>query len=106
MKYSLAGRTLAGLTFSLMAAQGTAVAAEDAIVVTATRQAQRANELLADVTVIQRDTIESSAQDSLGALLTAQAGVELVTSGSAGSATSLFIRGTNGEHALVLIDAP
>ena len=104
MKYSLAGRTLAGLTFSLMAAQGTAVAAEDAIVVTATRQAQRANELLADVTVIQRDTIESSAQDSLGALLAAQAGVELVTSGSAGSATSLFIRGTNGEHALVLID--
>ena len=71
---------------------------------TATRQAQRANELLADVSVISREEIEASGQSTLPELLARQPGIEFTQSGSAGSTSSLFIRGTNSEHTVVLID--
>ena len=77
---------------------------DDVVIVTASRQAQRANELLADVSVITREEIESSAQTSLTELLAQQPGVETTSSGGAGSSQSLFLRGTNSEHTLVLID--
>ncbi|WP_170285855.1 TonB-dependent receptor domain-containing protein [Propionivibrio limicola] len=86
--------------FPVMAAESEA----ETIVVTATRQAQRANELLADVSVISREEIEAAGQSSLPELLARQPGIEFTQSGSAGSTSSLFIRGTNSEHTLVLID--
>ncbi len=79
-------------------------AQDDAVIVTASRQAQRANELLADVSVITREEIESSAQSTLTELLAQQPGIEFTSSGGAGSTQSLFLRGTNSEHTLVLID--
>ena len=74
------------------------------VVVTATRQAQRANELLTDVTVISRDEIESAGQTTLPQLLALQPGIEYSASGGPGSNSGLFIRGSNTEHTLVLID--
>ena len=41
---------------------------DDAVIVTASRQAQRANELLADVTVIDREAIETSGQASIASI--------------------------------------
>lgn len=79
-------------------------AIDDAIVVTASRQPQRVNELLSDVSVIDREEIEAAGQSSLAELLARQPGIEFTQSGGAGSTQSLFIRGANGEHTLVLID--
>ena len=76
----------------------------DAIVVTASRQPQRMSELLSDVSVIDREEIEAAGQSTLGELLSRQPGVEFTQSGGPGSAQSLFIRGTNSAHTLVLID--
>jgi len=78
--------------------------AADTVVVTAARQAQRANELLADVSVISQEEIQAAGQTSLPELLARLPGVEYASSGSAGSTSGLFIRGTNSEHTLVLVD--
>lgn len=81
-------------------------AAEDlaAIVVTATRQPSRTNELLSDITVIGREEIERAPQDNLGSLIAAQAGVRQTANGSLGAASQIMLRGANGSHTLVLID--
>lgn len=77
----------------------------DPIVVTATRQASRVSELLSDVTVIGREEIEKAGAVSLGELLAGQPGVQVAQSGMGmGKATSIYIRGGNGGHALMLVD--
>ena len=77
----------------------------EAIVVTATRQPMRANELLSDVSVITREDIEKARPlQTLGELLAQEGGIEFSTLGGPGSASSVFIRGASGQHTLLLID--
>jgi vitamin B12 transporter len=76
----------------------------NAIIVTATRTAVTADETLAPVTVITREDIERSQAKSVAELLTGTAGVNSSVSGGYGKATSLFLRGTNADHVLVLVD--
>jgi vitamin B12 transporter len=76
----------------------------DVIIVTATRTAQTANESLAAVSVITRGDIERSQAKSLPELLNALAGIDIVSTGSYGSQTSLFLRGTSSGQTLVMID--
>lgn len=95
----------AGITLALLSStQALAATGADDIVVTATRQEARSNELLADVSVITREEIAAAAQSSLPELLARQPGIEFDANGGAGSSMSLYIRGTNSEHALILID--
>lgn len=79
-------------------------AVQDAVIVTATRTAQTADEALASVSVITREDIERSQVTSLGELLTGLTGVDSTVSGGYGKTTSLFLRGTNSDHVLVMID--
>lgn len=74
------------------------------VVVTATRQETRVNEVLADVTVIERDEIEKNGQGTIIDLLARQPGVNLAQSGGAGQQTSLYLRGANFNQTKVLID--
>lgn len=74
------------------------------VIVTATRQEQRANESIASVSVIERDEIIQMGVNTLGELLSKGPGVEFSRQGSPGSAETVFIRGANGGHTLVLID--
>lgn len=74
------------------------------IIVTATRQQTRANELLSDVTVLDRQAIEQTGHSSLIEVLAAQPGIQTGTTGGPGSGGSLYIRGSNAGHALVLVD--
>jgi vitamin B12 transporter len=76
----------------------------DPIVVTATRQASRASELLSDVTIIEREEIERAGHSSLAELLSRQPGVECTTNGGEGTSTGIHIRGANSNHTLLLID--
>ena len=92
-------------TLFIVSAHAQQLAMLDPVVVTATRQATRASELLSDVSVIAREDIENAAPNSTVAeLLARQPGLEMSSTGGPGSATSIFIRGTNGEHTLVLVD--
>lgn len=74
------------------------------VVVTATRQAMRANELLSDVTVVDREAIEASGQETISDLLARQPGIQMSNSGGPGTTTSFYVRGARPEQTKVLVD--
>lgn len=76
----------------------------DEIVVTATRTARTVDETLAAVTVITRQEIERQQARSVQELLRGVPGVSIANSGGAGKVTSVFLRGTESDHLLVLVD--
>lgn len=77
---------------------------EATVVVTATRIPTRVAEQLADITVITREEIEQAGATTLPALLAQQPGLQIVANGGIGKSTSLFTRGTNAGHTLLLVD--
>ena len=87
-----------------------AVQAEDVtlvtpvIVVTATRTAQTIDETLASVIVIDRATIEQTQALDVADLLRLHAGLDVARNGGPGQTTSVFIRGAESNHTLVMID--
>ena len=74
------------------------------VTVTATRTAQTADEAIQSVSVITREEIERSGARDLMGLLDEYAGLQVAREGGAGKSTSLFLRGTDSRHTLVLID--
>ncbi len=76
----------------------------DQIVVTATRTAVTVDQSLAAVEVIDRAEIERSQAHSLPQLLRGRAGINLVNQGGLGKLTTLFLRGTESDHTLFLVD--
>lgn len=76
----------------------------DEIVVTATRSAMPIEQAIVPVTVITRQDIEQSLASDLAELLRFEAGVEIGRNGGPGQGTSLFMRGTESNHTLVMID--
>ena len=76
----------------------------DAVQVTANRSEVAANKTLASVTVITRADIEQSQAPDIADLLSQQAGLDIVRSGGSGSNVSVFTRGSNSNHTLILIN--
>jgi vitamin B12 transporter len=74
------------------------------LIVTATRTNETANESLASVTVITREDIERQQARSVQDVLRGVAGLQISSSGGLGKSTSTFLRGTNEDQVLVLID--
>lgn len=85
-------------------AAGTAAVPDHSVVVTASRESESAFEALAPVMVVDRADIENSLAPDLADLLRFRAGIDIARSGGPGQQTSLFIRGTNSNHTVVLID--
>ena len=73
-------------------------------VVTPSRRIESLSETLASVSVLTRQDIERSAAEDLADLLRTVPGLDVVSSGGAGSQVSIFMRGGNSNHVLVLID--
>ncbi|MGB8516568.1 MAG: TonB-dependent receptor [Gallionella sp.] len=76
----------------------------DEIVVTATRLPQALSKTLADTTLLNEQEIRSSGATDVATLLRSVAGVEVTQTGGLGSQSSIFMRGTNSNQVLVLID--
>lgn len=74
------------------------------VVVTATRVPTRVNEVIADVTVIDRTAIEQAGPTTLPELLARQPGLHIADNGGRGKSASVFLRGTNAGHTLLLVD--
>jgi len=74
------------------------------VVVTATRLPQALNKTLADTSVLNEQEIRKSGAPDVITLLRSLAGVEVVQTGGMGSVSSTFMRGTNSNQLLVLID--
>lgn len=76
----------------------------DNLVVTAQRYETSIDQSLARVSVITREDIEQSQARDIQALLQTQSGIDLSRTGGPGGQTSVFMRGANSNHVLVLID--
>lgn len=76
----------------------------DQVVVTANRAPVAVRDVLAAVEVIDRDEIERSQARSLPDLLRGRAGISIGNQGGLGKLTTLFVRGSESDHVLVLVD--
>ena len=74
------------------------------VVVTATRQAMKASDVLSDVTTISSEEIRNAGAVSLAELLGRQPGIEFTQNGGSGASANVFIRGSNSNHVLLLVD--
>ena len=73
-------------------------------IITATRTPVPLDSLGAPVIVITRSDIERSLASDVSELLQQHAGLEIARNGGPGQTTSLFTRGTESNHTVVLID--
>ncbi len=90
--------------FACAATNAAELSASDNIIVTATRTEIPLRDATVPVSVITREDIELSLAGDLAELLRFEAGVDIGRNGGPGQATSLFLRGTESNHTLVLVD--
>lgn len=74
------------------------------VVVTATRVESKVDESIAEVTVVPRAELERSVGLSLSQILVQQPGIQVSSNGGLGQFSSLFIRGMESRHTVLLID--
>ncbi|MEZ5662008.1 MAG: TonB-dependent receptor [Burkholderiaceae bacterium] len=80
------------------------VAALDTVVVTATRSEQPITDVVADVTVVDREAIDRSGAAALADVLARVPGVTVNRNGGPASSTSLYLRGAEGRFTAVFVD--
>ncbi len=85
-------------------AQGQPPAPLPEVQVTASRDPLPASQAIADVTIIEREQLSRHPARNLPELLSLQPGVDIAISGGLGATSSLYLRGSNSNHVLVLID--
>ncbi len=74
------------------------------IVVTANRMETLYDDVASTITVLTREELASEQLRTVAQALQAIAGLALANSGGVGKATSVFLRGANSDHTLVLLD--
>ncbi len=74
------------------------------VVVTANRFAQPTSSVLAPTTIVTREDIDRWQAKTLTDVMRRLPGVDIAQNGGMGQNSSIFIRGTNSSHTLVLID--
>jgi vitamin B12 transporter len=92
------------LSFSLGLALAQPVKVLEEVVVTATRTPTVMHELLGEVSLLTRRDIERSGAQTLTELLGRLPGVQVSPDAARGANASVFIRGANHAHTLVLVD--
>jgi len=100
LKFSHCGLVVAALSLSSAFAQ----AQGSPVVITATRLPTRVNDVVAEVTLIDRATIERAQGRTLSELLAQQAGLQFSSNGGLGKFSSVFMRGLEARHTLLLVD--
>ncbi len=93
--------TLPGVASAEIAADATDF---DEIVVTGTRTEVALEDSLVPAQVIDREEIERSQARSLQDLLKGRAGLNMTNQGGAGKLSTVFLRGAESDHVLVLVD--
>lgn len=101
--YPLLALAGAGTIFSGPASAESDVNLPDTVV-TATRSATVADELASATTVFTRNDIEQLQVRTLPDLLKTAPGLDITQNGGYGQQASVYMRGTNADHILVLID--
>jgi vitamin B12 transporter len=73
-------------------------------VVTATRTPRPVGDVVADITIIDKETIERAGAAGLADVLARVPGIEFARNGGVGNSTSVFVRGGDSKHTIVLVD--
>ncbi len=77
----------------------------DAVTITATRVEQNPDTVGRSVTVIKKEAINNSVYNNVAELLSTQEGIYVVGAAqNPGSVQSVFMRGANSEHTVILVD--
>ena len=95
---------LAALTALAAGPAAAADAAQDPVVVTASRMPERVSALAAEVTVIDRAMLDRSTGRTLVEVLAMVPGLQFSSNGGLGKTASVFIRGLEARHTLLLLD--
>ncbi|MFQ6069783.1 MAG: TonB-dependent receptor plug domain-containing protein [Candidatus Aminicenantales bacterium] len=74
------------------------------VVVTATRLETKTREVASSITVITRKELERTQKTTVLEALQEVLGIDIIQNGPPGSAASVFVRGANSEHCLVMMD--
>ena len=74
------------------------------VIVTATRTATKADELVSDVVVIDQAQLAQQSGRTLAEVLTRLGGLQFSSNGGLGKSSNVFIRGTETRHTILLID--
>ncbi len=77
---------------------------DDYVVVTATREPEPVSNLLVPIAVIDRDDLDRSLAVDVSQLLSQQPGIDITPYGGPGQTVSVFMRGTNSNHTIFLVD--
>ncbi|MES9936606.1 MAG: TonB-dependent vitamin B12 receptor [Sedimenticola sp.] len=97
------------LTIAMLSALSTSSLAGDPeilnpVIVTASRTAETADQTLSSVTIIDREEIERRQASDITELLGGLTGINIAANGGDGKNKSIYLRGTNSSHTLLLID--
>lgn len=90
--------------FLVVSFLSTTALATETVVVTATRIATPSSGVASANSVVGKDGLAAQGSNNAADLLQGLPGVQIRSSGGAGQSQSLFIRGGNADHSLVLID--
>jgi len=104
LKYAIASVAVSGLFLSFSTTAADIDNTADPIVVTATRVATPIEQIGSSVTVITADEIARKQWHTIADALASVPGLSVAQSGGPGAQASVFTRGTNSNHTLVLID--
>ncbi|WP_027995875.1 TonB-dependent receptor domain-containing protein [Simplicispira psychrophila] len=94
----------AGLAAPVLLAQNLHAPSMRETVVTATRSEQPLSDLVADVSIVDRETLENSGATGVVDVLARLPGVEIGRNGGLGNNSSVFLRGGNSQHTAVYLD--
>nr|WP_086939293.1 TonB-dependent receptor [Thaumasiovibrio occultus] len=92
------------LPFAVFAQQTPSSSVDETLVVTASRFEQPISTVLAPISVVDREEIELMQAKSLVDVLKRLPGIEIGQNGGRGQLASIFLRGTESDHVLVLVD--
>lgn len=89
--------------FPVLSQTGTSSELKETVVI-ASRVATPVTDVIADVSIIDRETLERAGQSSLRNILAQQPGIQMGSNGSYRSNSSIFMRGASNSQTIVLID--
>ena len=96
--------SILGASTAVRAATDRTAAELEEVIVTASRRAEPIDKALASVSVVDRAAIEGRQYASFERLLSDLPGISITNNGGIGKASSIFIRGAESDHSLVLVN--
>jgi vitamin B12 transporter len=97
-------RAAAAAAFVFLSTSAIADTSLDEVVVVATRSPESLDKIGNSVTVLDQQTIQDSQYVGVNELLATTPGITTASNGGPGTVTSIFVRGADSDHTVILID--